>query len=269
MQNEIRRLTRRAAYFFKTSTLLRSEVACFASHLSTLGPAMIIGGFLRDLYLSGNREFRSDIDFVVNPASLPEFENFVRAQSGKPNRFGGYGIALKRWRVDVWPLEKTWAATEGHVEVSSFEDLLKATFFDWDAILWDPKGAKAIHAPSYFQRLQSRVIDINLEPNPNPLGNAVRALRYGYRWSAAFGPQLAAHVAKQIRDNHWEGLVFSEKRSFSNPILERIDGEEIFKILNKATYQDMSAVHLPFHPLQLQFGFYTGEKRGQDLHIAS
>lgn len=227
------RLTSRAAYFFATSAGGRGEVARFSEALQKLGPVVVIGGLLRDLYLSGTREFRSDVDFVVDPASLREFEHFVNGFGAQPNQFGGYGIRLRHWRVDVWPLERTWASVSGHVAVNDFEDLIKSTFFDWDAVLYHLTERRVITTKTYFQRLRSKVIEINLEPNPNPLGNAVRALRYAYRWDAALGERLATHVAREIENHGWDCLVEAERRSFAAPMLASLDGEQVAGALGR------------------------------------
>jgi hypothetical protein len=50
-------LKRRADYFFESKARFRYEVAEFAELLLTLGPVVVIGGFLRDLNISGNRKF--------------------------------------------------------------------------------------------------------------------------------------------------------------------------------------------------------------------
>jgi hypothetical protein len=183
-------------------------------------------------------------------ACISEFERLVVSLSGKVNKFGGYGIRLNRWRVDVWPLERTWAAVAGHVAVSHLHDLTNITFFDWDAILYSVNEHKVTASPSYFDRLRQRVIDINLEPNPNPLGNAVRALRYAYRWDAALGDCLASFVMKQIRDRSWENLIASERLSFPNPILSSFDSDMIVSVLRDHERRGSGGVRLHLRPIQ-------------------
>jgi hypothetical protein len=69
--------------------------------LSHLGPVAAIGGMLRDLYLSGNREFISDIDFDVHPESLSSFDSVMGSFGAKQNRFGGRRLCLGHWKADV------------------------------------------------------------------------------------------------------------------------------------------------------------------------
>jgi hypothetical protein len=252
---ESRLLKKRADYFFDSAVRSRGEVAEFAKALQEIGPCVVIGGFLRDLLLSGNREFTSDVDFVVDPASMGEFEKFVGGRGAVLNKFGGYGISLRRWKVDVWPLERTWAAVSGHVVVQNLDDLLKVTFFDWDAILYSVRQQKLIARGEYFEKINRRVLDVNLQPNPNPIGNAVRALRYAYRWEAAIGRTLATHVAKQIRDCSWTTMVDYERKSAPNPILGSFDGDHLFQVLRKNIALGNEHVHLPLKPQQQEFTF--------------
>jgi hypothetical protein len=92
------RLKTRADYFFRSRSRSRAEVASFACQIAELGPLVVIGGMLRELYLAGNRNFVSDVDLVVNPVSMSEFDRVVNRFQAKMNRFGGYGLNLARWK---------------------------------------------------------------------------------------------------------------------------------------------------------------------------
>lgn len=221
------RLSKRVAYFLHTNVRRRQEVAQFAENLSNFGQAAIIGGMIRDIYLDGNRYFTSDVDFVVDASSLKDFRRVMDRRGAVRNRFGGYRLSLGRWKADVWPLQLTWAGVEGHREVRCFGDLLGVTFFDWDAVLYVVPERRLLTAPGYFGRLRRRVLDINLEPNPNPLGNAVRALRYAWRWDAAFGASLAQHVLRQVRASGWDALAAYERAAFRRPILGHFDADDV------------------------------------------
>ena len=188
---------------------------------------------LRDLYLAGNRQFRSDIDLVVDPSSLVEFDRLLDRYDVKSNRFGGYGLRLGRWRIDVWPLERTWAAVHGYVEVRELRDLLKITFFDWDAVLYEISQKTVVCEEEWFAKINNRVLDINLKPNPNPIGNSVRALRYAWRWNAKLGPRLAEHVHNQLAEAGWEAMLEAEQRSFHTRILQYLNQNDIERALSE------------------------------------
>ena len=251
------RLKKKADYFFAESRTRRREVAAFARSLVDLGPTVAIGGMLRDVHLCGLRRFRSDVDFVVDPGSMREFETFAARSGAERNRFGGYGISLDHWNVDVWPLERTWAAVNRHRNVTSLSDLLDVTFFDWDAILYRLDTRQLLHRPDYFQAIASRRIDVNLPQNPNPTGNAVRALRYARRFDAALGPTLADHVLRCIRDDGWQALVDSERRGFATHLLKDVDCDVVVERLRG----DATLAVKPFDPPQAEFLFEGADAR--------
>ena len=219
----LRTTERRLAYFFCTRRRRRQEVQDTLVKLQEFGPVVVIGGMIRDLALAGNQHFGSDVDFVVKPLDMEQFEVFMARQSATRNKFGGYIWHSSHWRIDVWPLQKTWAFEAGHVEVDSFSDLLKCTFFDADAIIYDLRLKKLVCDAGYFERLKRRELEINLLANPNPVGNAVRALRYAAIKKFGWGPQLCKFVAKQIDENGWEELKRKEVQSFRTWYIEEMD----------------------------------------------
>jgi uncharacterized phage-associated protein len=193
----------------------------FFTELKAAGELALIGGALRDAYLQGIRNFESDFDFVLHPRNLSEVAHLMGRYNAVENRFGGYRLELDRWKIDVWSLQNTWAQTSGHRRVDSFEDLLSVTFFDWDAVVYNLSTCRIIVDSKYFERIDSGILDVNLLPNPNPLGNAVRALRYAKRWGAAFGATLAKHVYDMLREHGISGFLDAERNSFRNTLLEQ------------------------------------------------
>ncbi|HWA20107.1 MAG TPA: hypothetical protein VG757_14045 [Devosia sp.] len=218
----------------------------FAHGLLELGDTVVIGGLVRDLLLlSNNEKFSSDIDFVVHPESVDEFERSMEGTGASRNRFGGYSLDLHRWKVEVWPLQRTWAVVAGHIEASTLADLTRATFFNWDAILYNLSTRELIASDLYFESVRCRHLEANLIENPNPLGNAVRALRYAYRWNANLGPKLADHVARQVQDHGWRKIVDTESASFPVHYLRGIDGDAVAAALKHWDRQDSCVIVLP------------------------
>lgn len=158
-----------------------------------------------------------------------------------------YGLTLQRWKVDIWQLERSWALVNGYCAIRSAADLRFATFFDWDSILYDVNEQRVICTPDYFERIRRRVIDIQLEQNPNPLGNAVRAIRYAYRWNAKLGPRLAVHVLRQITRSGWDALVEVEKAAYPRRYLPHVDRDDTVQQLQlfeaRGCFGDVEIVH--------------------------
>ncbi len=227
------RLERRLRHFLATRRCGREDVRQALKELSVHGRLVLIGGMLRDLALFGNAGFRSDVDTVIVPDDLASFERHMKSIGAAANRFGGYALPSKRWQIDVWPLERTWAHVEGHVEIREPRDLLKATFFRSDAIIYDIDRGRIMAAPEYFQDLDRRVLEMNLPHNPNPRGNAVRAFRYaldkGFRW----GPGLSKFLDRMIDPHGWSALLEAEKRSSGRRHLDEIMIDELRRELRR------------------------------------
>ena len=218
---------RRLGYFFGTRRRWREEVQNTRDRLQEFGPVVVIGGMIRDLALAGNREFGSDVDFVVRPIDVSRFEAFMDQTAAKRNKFGGYNLHSSHWRIDVWPLQKTWANEAGYVKVKTFPDLLRCTFFDVDAIIYSLQSKKVTCRRNYFTQLKRRELEINLRANPNPIGNAVRALRYAATRNFGWGPRLCEFVAEQIEEAGWDELRQREMQSFRTWHIAEMDQDKV------------------------------------------
>lgn len=222
-----RLLESRVHYFFRSRYRGREDVRDALEDLRRHGRLVLIGGMLRDLALFGNAGFRSDLDFVIAPYDLRNFEKHMESIGARVNRFGGYALPSRKWQIDVWPLERTWAHVAGHARVRTVGDLRSATFFRCDAIIYDLDYRKLITAPCYFEDLRERVLEINLRPNPNPKGNAVRAFRYALIKGLQWGPQLSEFVDDVLECEGWQALLEAERRSFRSRYLESISIEHL------------------------------------------
>ncbi|MBF0137536.1 MAG: hypothetical protein HQL65_14970 [Magnetococcales bacterium] len=207
-------LKKKLQYFFSSQYRGRKEIQETLLKIEKFGRMVLIGGMIRDIALWGNLRFHSDLDFVIDPTDLNAFEKSMLTMQAKQNRFGGYSLSLEKWRIDVWPLQKTWAQLAGHVMVKTFDDLIKVTFFDCDAIIYNIAERKMIYKPDYFVNLNRRVLDVNLKPNPNPIGNAVRAFRYAFIKKLSWGQKLSGFILETIDAVGWEEIAEKEKQSF-------------------------------------------------------
>lgn len=207
--------------FLSSKTLGREEVGDFINNLKETGDIALFGGMLRDLSIEGNTEFNSDIDLVITSCSDDELDRTLVPYEPIKNKFGGYRISLSKWKIDIWQLKSTWAFKMGYVEEGSFESLYKTTFFDWDGIAFDIKRKKIIAIDSYIERLHSGILDINLEQNPNPIGNVIRAFRYCEKYNAQFSSKLARYIYTSINNINEEQLVSFERNSHDWPVLNK------------------------------------------------
>jgi hypothetical protein len=226
-------LERRIRYFLNSHSRGREDVRASLSMLREYGRLVLIGGMLRDIALFGNAGFKSDLDFVIDPENLLSFEKCMRTVGAKINRFGGYSLPSKKWQIDIWPLQHTWANREGYVHVRTVDDLREVTFFNCDAIIYDLVDKRLSAKSDYFHDLNNKILEINLRPNPNPMGNAVRAIRYalvkGFRW----GPKLSLFMAEAIDEFGWNTLREYEMRSFRTNYFDTLRLQELHRHLTK------------------------------------
>lgn len=256
---------RRLTYFFRTSRRRRGEVQEVVTKLQAFGPVVVIGGMIRDLALAGNRTFGSDVDFVIKPKDIDQFHLFMMHRAAKRNRFGGYGWSGEHWRIDVWPLQKTWAHEEGHVQISFFSDLLRTTFFDCDAIIYDLQSKNITAKQGYFGRLKRRELEVNLLANPNPTGNAVRALRYAAIRGFGWGPKLCAFMSEQIEECGWKHLQEREATSHGTSYIAQMRQKKIAKQLSvhvRSKNPTPFRIQEWYGKEQVEFGFESASNVG-------
>lgn len=226
---DLRLLPKRINYFLKSEKYNRKEVFNVLKTLSLLGNVAIFGGMLRDLCLGGNYKFRSDIDLVIDTDDENALFKNLKVFSLEFNSFGGYRISLSKWKLDIWQLSKTWAFREGYVKNVSFDNLIKTTFFNWDAIVFVQNSNKIYGKENYLETLKSRVLDINLEPNPNPLGAVVRSLRYLIRENAILSPRLTNYIVRTSQLFNSSDLIVTEKERFNGNSLNETLIDDILR----------------------------------------
>lgn len=197
--------------------------------LQSLGEVCVIGGLVRDIAFYGLAERPvSDVDLVV--AATPEQVRRVALSLGaKPNRFGGFGVTSRAFKADFWAMSTTWAIKGASVRVRTLEDLRDCTFFDWDGVVFSTTRRKVFALPRYLDRLKRRVLEINLETNPNPTGNLVRALRRLVMWDARAGQRLRSFIERNLPQHEWRHIQDLERQSFTIPYLGGFSSSGYFK----------------------------------------
>ncbi len=172
----------------------------------------VVGGLVRDFAYGGRSSFRSDVDLVID-APKERIAEIASSLDATPNRFGGFGCKQGPWKIDFWALETTWARK--HVTLNSLEDIVSSTFFDWDAVAYDLKEKKLICSEDYLSRIRSRTLDINLLPNPSPLGNLVRAVRRLMIWRIEAGPRLQNFIERHLDEDALRHIQIKELELYS------------------------------------------------------
>ncbi len=191
-------LRKRVARFVSKELAVLPPFLELTETAKSFGPIVIFGGLIRDLALGYSREFSSDVDVVLKHMPVEVLARHLAPYRAVRNAFGGFRVQFGRWGFDVWTFESTWAFVKGFVPGNELADLLRTTFFNWDAALFDLANEELLVRPSYFAEIEARFLSINLRETPNELGAAVRTLRYLTEGGVSVAPDLAAFLHSQI-----------------------------------------------------------------------
>jgi hypothetical protein len=206
-------LRKRVVRFVDKELAVLPPFAGLADLAGSFGPMAIFGGLIRDLALGHSREFSSDVDLVLKDMPAGVLDRFLASHGAQRNAFGGFRVH-RRWGFDLWTFDSTWAFAKGLVPGRELEDLLRTTFFNWDAVLFEVETSELIVLPSYFEDLKSLRLAINLRQTPNEVGAAVRALRAMSEGEVSLAPELAAFLHSQIAEHGIHRIVeIDAKRS--------------------------------------------------------
>ncbi len=216
----------------------------------------LVGGAVRDLAFKSVREFKSDLDFVVSVYERALFDRLTSRFALTSNAFGGYRAVISGLRVDLWEAQKSWAHINGHCNVESIADVCSTTFFNLDSIVFDVGKRKLIVSDQTVQEMRQKILDINLRPNPNEEGAAVRGLRRLWTHELFASHELISFIAERIDAVGWSALVDRDRKAFPHaPILgdlfpsHNISGAEFSKNMNKN-----NGCLSPIQQLEFNFG---------------
>lgn len=187
------------------------------------GDVYLFGGVLRDLALIGQEGFNSDIDIVVegNWSNCVTYLESLGALKTHKNKFGGYRLEVAGWPVDIWNAKETWAIKQGLVQYKSIASLTETTVLNWDAILMNWRTKIFVCRENYLEEIKSRVLNIVLEENPDPLGMAVRVLRHLCLKDAKKVTLSAVkYLANCTKTYSYEEIKNREIRSYGNSVIE-------------------------------------------------
>lgn len=185
----------------------------------------IIGGMVRDFARCGT--FASDIDIVIE-ASSEDVATVADLIGASRNAFGGWRITLDGSDFDFWALETTWVVRNGIVEASHVEDVIKTTFFDHDAVVFDLRSERVICEEDYLLGLRQRRIEINVRTSPIVDGNLYRAVTRVLRWDLTPGPRLSEFIEVNLDEHAFGRICEMDRRKGSIPLLSEFgSGREL------------------------------------------
>lgn len=185
----------------------------------------IVGGMVRDFARRGREGFSSDVDLVID-ADPNDVAALAGQLNAKPNRFGGFSWVSGSWKIDFWALHTTWSYREGHAEISVLEDIIRCTFFDWDAVMYDLSTRTVFCDKAYLERLRSGCLDINLMATPSIQGNLLRAVRRLLLWDLEQGPRLAEFIDKHLDQESFAQIAATNRSLYGDTLVSGLGGEQ-------------------------------------------
>lgn len=197
-----------------------AEFLGFMSDALPTGDVYLFGGILRDLALLGRRGFNSDIDLVVE-GDWNHCIPYLQSLKARRNKFGGYRLNVGGWPIDIWNARDTWAIAQGLVAYDGIASLTQTTVLNWDAILMNWRTRTFIYREGYLADLRSRLLDIVLEQNPNPLGMAVRVFRHlSVKDARQVTSSAAMYLANCTAQYRFDDIHSKELRTYGNAAIE-------------------------------------------------
>jgi len=219
-----------------------AEFLGFMSDALPRGDIYLFGGVLRDLALLGRRGFSSDIDLVVE-GDWEHCIPYLQSLEARRNKFGGYRLDIGGWPIDIWNARDTWAIKEGLVAYTGIASLTKTTVLNWDAILMNWRTRTFVYRDGYLAELKSRLLDIVLEQNPNPLGMAVRVFRHlSVKDARQVTASAAMYLANCTARFAFDAIHSKEIRSYGNAAIEL----PIYRFFQKIKENEHLEMHARF-----------------------
>lgn len=212
-------LTKRLRRFFEEWPDERIPLLRFIKSIDHSSDLYIFGGLIREVCLHGIPPFKSDVDIVVHVRDRDAFDKALLSYEVKRNNFGGCRIKSSRWMIDLWEIQNTWAFSKGYVRPQGVGSLLKTTFFDWDAALYDLQGSRLYCEDDYFSKISAGLVDINLRNNPNEQGVFVRALRLLVKEHARTGCELSHFIVANYNSMSNADILHYESTNFNSRLL--------------------------------------------------
>ncbi len=137
------------------------------------------------------------------------------------------------------------------MRILHMEDIIKCTFFTYDAIAFDISNRELFAHEHYVSDLLTRRLEINLLPNPSVDGNLVRAVRRILSQNLVAGPILRAFLEQNINAASYQHIAMMEHKLYGYSFAEKYGTERhLLEALMfpgaRETYFDANQLHFNF-----------------------
>ena len=186
----------------------------------------LVGGTIRELALRDRSQNFRDIDLMVQGCTGDTLQRCYHDVITERTSLGGYRIRhlfpQNRMTVDLWRLEDTWAFADSDRE-RTIDDFLKTPFLNLDSIAaeWIREEARwIVHENGFWSGVAARTLDINYEPNPNPILCSIRSIYLSKRLSFRLSDRLAKYVFRSLSKVPHEAVDLIQKAHFGRSVMK-------------------------------------------------
>jgi hypothetical protein len=163
----------------------------------------LFGGAVRDIAFNGADAMPKDLDLVIADAEFERIADHIDPLRAMRNSFGGLKIVRSGWRLDIWPITKTWAFVESPtLFANDFCDLPFTTVLSTEAIAVEidlTNGDVAhVHEHGFFESIENRTVDLNHSVVPDLLSAAVRSIHWAARLRFDIAPRAASLILEAV-----------------------------------------------------------------------
>lgn len=180
---------------FKTfmSKMLSQETNDVLNEIAKDNEVFVLSGIIRD-FLTGNTDNIRDIDFVIRKRikiNLPI--SFLRKFVININSFGGLKLKSDVLTIDVWYMDDSWGLKKKKLN-STPNALIDTVFFNFSNIIFDYKNEKFIFGDFFLRFLESHIMDIVYDENPNIPLCIINTLYYKRKYDYKISKRLSSWI---------------------------------------------------------------------------
>ena len=203
--------------------------------LEKAGNIYLIGGVQREF--RDNKELHSlrDIDIIIDVNNDEYWRKILSEFELKKNCFEGYKLFCSGLVIDFWPLDETWAYKNQIIKCSPskyVESLTRTVFLNIDAIIYDLK--RGIWYDSVYQQaMETKILDVILEWNPEIPLNVMRAIMLKRRYNLTYSIKLKNIIKEELKadKDYSETLMQIQQMRYKKVILStKVIEEELMQI---------------------------------------
>lgn len=158
----------------------------------------IFSGVIRNFFL-GYIEVR-DLDIVIRKTNSLQIPiDYIKKVSIIRNSFDGYKLKLGKLSVDIWYIQDTWGI-KYEKKVPTEEALIKSAFFNFSAVAYDFNKKKFRFTDDFCKFLESQILDIVYEKNPNIPLCIINTIYYADKFKLSIGKKLCLWIVDHFSD---------------------------------------------------------------------